>query len=113
MVVSPAVQPVKVRNALAIGADNLRIHNGAHVEPGRVLHNQGVAVRPVMAPHREQAHSTVPYMDLQSIAVMLELVHPGRTLGRALGDNRPARMNVPEGGALTGRPRGLRDMRTI
>ena len=74
--VSSAVQPVKVRNALAIGADYLRIHDGAHVEPGRVLYDQRVAVGPIGAVHCKKTHPTVPHMDLQAIAIVFEFVPP-------------------------------------
>ena len=51
-------------------------------------------------------------MDLQPVAVMLQLVHPARPGAWLLGDDWPARMN--EGaGALTGLPRELRKCHNI
>ena len=77
MVIAPVVKHLKSRNALAIGANNLRIHNSSHVNSRGFLYDQRIALRPVRAIHCVKPHPSIANMDLQLIAVMLQLMCPG------------------------------------
>ena len=68
--------------------------------------NQRVTLRPIRP--IVQPHPTVADMDLESVPVMLQFVHPARPSGRLLGDNRKARMDESSSSAFDGLPRELR-----
>src|SRR5262245_2701439 len=68
--------------------DNLGINNQWRTEPNRLLHNTWIAFGPIVSVHRVETHATVTDVDLQPIAVMLQLVRPTRTGGRRLSDSR-------------------------
>src|SRR6476661_2013606 len=76
--------------------DNLSINNQRRTKPSRFLHDTRIALRPIISVHRVETHPTVAYMDLQPIAVMLQLVRPAWPGGWLLGDSRLTWMN--EGG---------------
>jgi hypothetical protein len=59
----------------------------------RGIDNQRVALRPIRTIDCVEPHPAIPDMDLQPIAVMLQLVRPARSTWRLLGDDWLARMN--------------------
>src|SRR4029453_13706877 len=93
MVVTSAVKLVKGWNALTVGADYLGIHDRGHIESRRFLHDQRIAVAPVVSIDRVEPHPTVADVDLQPVPVVLQLMRPTRSGGRLLGDDWLARMN--------------------
>jgi hypothetical protein len=64
MVITSAVKFLKGWNTITIGANNLRIHDCGHVDPQSLLHDEGIAVAPIVSIDRVEAHPTVPHMDL-------------------------------------------------
>ena len=70
-----------------LGVDN----RGAFNAP-RIPDNQRITLRPVSAVDRVQPHPSIAHMDLEPIAVMLQLMRPAGAR-RGLGDNGLTRMN--------------------
>ena len=60
------------------------------------FHNTGIAFRPVGPVHGVEPRPAIADMDLQPVAVELQLVRPARTTRRLFGDDWLARVN--EGG---------------
>ena len=58
-----------------------------------VSNNQRISLRPVRAVHRVEPHVPIADMDLQSIAIVLQLVCPIRPSGRLLGVSRLTGIN--------------------
>ncbi len=84
------MQPVELRDAVAIQPDRLAInYEGLGPQPSSSRADQREAVRPIEAPAREQSHSwAVPLHD-QSVAIVFDFVKPvgaGRNLGSARWD---------------------------
>jgi len=59
----------------------------------REMANYSTTFRPVGPVHGVEPYPAIADMDLQPVAVMLQLVHPARPGGGLLGDDWPARMN--------------------
>src|SRR5262245_25528598 len=93
MISGPTVQHVEIGYALLDQTNDLGIHDRAAFDASSFLYDARVALRPLGAIHREQAHPTIAYVYLQAIAVMLQLVHPTRPNWRLFGDDWLTRMN--------------------
>ena len=92
-IVDPAMQRIEIRNPIGADPDNLSVKNCIAFDMCRSIDNQRIAFRPVGSVHGVEAHPAIPDMDLQPVAVMLQLVRPARSRWGLLGDNRLARMN--------------------
>src|SRR5262249_49613173 len=88
MIVGPTVQHVEIGCALLDETNDLGIHDRTAFDASRFLHDTGIAFGPIISVHREQSHTTVTDMDLQPIAVMLQLMRPTRTGWWLLGNSR-------------------------
>ena len=82
--------------ARLVRANYLSIKNGVALKPCRLRYNERVALRPIRSVHGVEPHPPVLNVDLQSIAVMLQLMRPAWAAGGLLGDERLTGMN--EGG---------------
>ena len=82
------VQDVEIGDAFLHETNNLGIHDRVDFDPRGFLHNARIAFRPVGSVHCEQSHPTIADMDLQPIAVMLQLMRPARPGWGLLGDSR-------------------------
>src|SRR5262245_15201283 len=100
------MQGVEICNALGRQVNDLGVNYQRRTKACRFLHDPRKALRPIISVHRVKAHATIPHMNLQAVAIVLEFVQPVWPAGRALGDDWP-------GGTLIGRPRGLRDMASL
>src|SRR5262245_27745194 len=96
-VIGAAVQCFKVRHAVRAKPNNFGVKNSRAVNPCRVTGNQRVAFRPISAVDRVEPHATIANMDLQPIAVVLQLVRPAWPCRRLLGDDRTTRMDESSG----------------
>src|SRR5262249_23625988 len=76
--------------------DNLGVNNQRRTKPSRFLHDTRIAFGPIISVHRVETHPTIADVNLQPIAVMLQLVRPARPRRRLLGDDWLAWMD--EGG---------------
>ena len=95
-IVDPTMQRVEVRNSIRANPDNLSVKNCIAFDMCRSIDNQRIAFRPVGSVHGVEPHPAIPDMDLQPVAVMLQLMRPARSRWGLLGDDWLARMN--EGG---------------
>ena len=87
------VQSFKVGYTVSVDPDHFRIKNGRALNPRRVASDQRIALRPISAVHRIEPHPSIADVDLQPIAVVLQLMRPARP-GRGLdGDYRLTGMN--------------------
>ena len=59
--------------------DDLSIENRIAIDTRRFFDNTRIAFGPIISVHREQTHPTIAHMDLQPIAVMLQLMRPARS----------------------------------
>jgi hypothetical protein len=75
---------------------------------GRVPDDQGVALGPVRAVDRVEPNASIADMDLQPIAIVLQLMRPTGATRRLRHDYGTAGMNESSG-ALIDLPRELRD----
>ena len=80
---SAAMQGVEIGSTLIVETNHLGIHNRAAFDTRRFPHNAGIALRPVGSVHGVEPNAAIADMDLQPIAVVLQLVHPTRA-GRRL-----------------------------
>jgi hypothetical protein len=97
MIITSIVKHLKSWNTLSVGANNFRIHDRGHVDPQSFLNDQGIAVAPIVSIDRVELHPTIADMDLQPIAVMLQLVRPACSSWGLLGDDWLARMDESGG----------------
>ena len=79
MIVGAIVQKFKIRNSIFASTNDFRIDNRGAIQPTGLRNYDRVAGGPISTVHRVEAHATVANMDLQSIAVMLQLMRPART----------------------------------
>jgi hypothetical protein len=79
MIGGPTVQHVEIGYALLNETNDLGIHDHAAFDASSFLYDARVALRPVGTIHCEQAHTPIADVDLQSIAIMLQLMRPART----------------------------------
>ena len=105
VIVGATVQGVEIGNALRRQADHFGVEDGGALDPRDFLDDARVALGPVGGVHGVEAHPPVADVDLQPIAVVLELVRPAGTARRLLGDGRTARMD--EGGGRVIRPAAI------
>ena len=70
---------VEDSHSFGIQPDHLRVDNRGAVYASRVPDDQRIAFRPVGSVHGVEAHPAIPDMDLQPVAVMLQLVRPARS----------------------------------
>src|SRR4029450_8548405 len=114
MIGGPTVEHVEIGYALLDETNDLGIHDRTAFDASSFLYNARVALRPVGAIHREQAHTTIANMDLQPIAVMLQFLPPTRPTWRLLGDDWLTRMNESgrrvHGPAARATPQHARDI---
>jgi hypothetical protein len=82
----------KIGCALLDETNDLGIHDRAAFDASSFLYNARVALRPVRAIHREQAHPTVADMDAAD-SVVFQFVSPARSSWRPLGNDWLAGMN--------------------
>ena len=68
--------------------NNLGVNNQRLSETSCFLHDTRIALGPVISVHRVELYPAIADMDLQPIAVMLQLVRPPRTGWRFLRDSR-------------------------
>src|SRR5262245_23143735 len=92
MIGGPTVQHVEISYALLDETNDLGIHDRAAFDASAFFDNARVALRPVSPIHRESPPA-IPHMDLQPVAVMLQLMRPAKAAWRLLGDDRLTRMN--------------------
>ena len=90
MIPSATVQGIKVRNPFGIEADNLSVNNGRPLDASRRLNNERIALRPLRAALCKEPHPPVADMNLKTVAIMLEFMHPAFATRRLLGDGRAA-----------------------
>ena len=81
---------------------HLGIHNSTAFEARGILHNAGIAFGPIGPVHGVEPHTGIADVDLQPIAVVLQLVRPAWTSWRLADDYRAAGW-IKEAGALTAR----------
>jgi hypothetical protein len=93
MIVTAAVKILKRRNTLTVSANNFCIQDGSHIYSRRFLHDKGIATAPIVTIDRVEPHPPLTNMDLQPVAIMLQLVRPARPARRLLGDDWLERMN--------------------
>ena len=114
-IVDPTVQRVEVRNPIQPNPDNLSVKNCVAFDMCRSIDNHRIAFRPVGSVHGVEAHPAIADMDLQPVAVMLQLMRPARSRWGLLGDGWLARVNESSR-RIDGLPRELRirhNMRVI
>ena len=75
------MQGVEIRNAFGRQVDNLGVNNQRRTKPGRLLHNARIALGPVSPVHRVKANAVLADMDLQPVAVVLQLMRPAGGAG--------------------------------
>ena len=73
VVLCPTMQSIKICDALGRQVNNLGVDNQRRTEPSRFIHDARIAFGPVIAVHRVESHPTIPHMDLEPIAIMLQL----------------------------------------
>ena len=96
------MQCFKVGHTIGIEPDNFSVKNGRALNPRHVLDDQRVALRPIRAIHCVEAHPAITNVDLQPIAIVLQLMRPARPRGWLGGDARLTGMN--EGSRRVERP---------
>jgi len=72
------MQDVEIRYAFVRKTDNLGINNQGFRKAGRFLDNPRIARRPVRPVLGVEPHSSIANVNLQPIAVMLQLVRQTR-----------------------------------
>ena len=87
------MQDVEIRNAFVRKADNLGINNQRFTEPGRFLDNARIALGPIGPIHCKKTYSALAYVNLQPVAVVLQLVQPARSRWGLSGYSRLTGMN--------------------
>jgi hypothetical protein len=70
------MQCVEVRNSVRANPDNLSVKNCITLDVGRRIDDQRIALGPIRAIDRVEPHPTIADMDLQPVAVVLQLVRP-------------------------------------
>ena len=71
---SAAMQCIEIRNSLFVETDHLGIYNSTAFEARGILHNAGIAFGPIGPVHGVEPHTGIADVDLQPIAVALQLV---------------------------------------
>src|SRR5262245_18208444 len=97
MIGGPTVQDGEIGYALLEETNDLGIHDRAAFDASRFLYNTRVALRPVRAVDCVEPHPSVSNMDLQPIAVVLQLMRPAWSSWRLLGNDWLAWMNESSG----------------
>src|SRR5262245_23706466 len=87
------MQGVEICNALCRQVNDLGVNYQRRTKACRFLHDPRKALRPIISVHRVEAHATIPHMNLQAVAIVLEFVQPVWPAGRALGDDWLTWMN--------------------
>ena len=82
--------------------EHLGIHNRTAFEARGIFHNAEIAFGPIGPVHGVESHTGIAYVDLQPIAVALQLVRQAWTSCRLADDYRAAGW-IKEAGALTAR----------
>src|SRR5262249_32927956 len=91
------VQSVEIRNAIGRQVNNLGVDNQRRSEPSGFFHNARIAFGPIISIYCVEPHPSVAHMNLEAIAVMLQLVRPARSTRWLLGDDWLTRMNESSG----------------
>jgi hypothetical protein len=78
MIKDPTMQVREIRHSVLSCTDHLGIKNGRAFDPDRFLNDARVTVGPVIAIDRIETHASIADVDLEPIAVVLELVRPAR-----------------------------------
>jgi len=91
------MQSVEIGNAFGRQVNNLSVNNQWCTESRRFLHDTRITLRPIISVHRVELYPAIADMDLQPIAVMLQLVRPPRTGWRFLRDSRLTGMDESSG----------------
>gem|GEM_PF-1248952 len=73
------MQHVEIGYALLNETNDLGIHDHAAFDASSFLYDARVTFRPIGAIHREQSYTPIADVDLQSIAIMLQLKRLTRT----------------------------------
>ena len=73
------MQKFKIRNSIFASTNDFRIDNRGTIQPTGLRNYEWVAGGPVSTVHRVETHASIANMDLQSIAVVLQLMRPART----------------------------------
>jgi hypothetical protein len=79
VICSAAMQSIEICGPIGRQVNNLGINSQGLTQPRRFLDNAGITLRPVSAIHRVEPNATVTHMDLQPVAVRLQLVRPTGT----------------------------------
>ena len=93
MIRGPTVQHIEIGNALLDETTTSASMTALLLMRAGSFYNARVTLRPVGTIHREKSHATVANVDLQPIAVMLQLVRPTRPHRILLGDDWLAGMD--------------------
>ena len=74
------MQKFKIRNSIFASTNHFRIDNRGTIQPTGLRNYEWVAGGPVSTVHRVDTDASIARnMDLQSIAVVLQLMRPART----------------------------------
>jgi len=96
---------IEIGHAIRPDSDDLGIKNCVAVDPGSSFDNARIAFRPIGSGDRVEPHPTITDMDLQPIAVMLQLMRPAGTARRLSCHRWTAWMD--ESGGRVDRPPAL------
>jgi len=90
------MQDIKIGVSILVRADDLRVDDSVAFNVLGLIRDHRIAIRPIATIHREQAYAAITGMDLEPVAVVLQLVHPPWPARWARGNGRLTRMDEAE-----------------
>ena len=109
VIVRAIMQKFKIRRSIFARTNDFRIDNRGTVQPTGLHAYERVAGGPVSTVHRVETHASIANMDLQAIAVVLQLMRPAWPARWPLCETEGRQNGIKAAGALRGLPRELRE----
>jgi hypothetical protein len=97
LIFDPTMQGIENRHSIRVQPNHFSIEDNRAIDLAGGLDDQRVAFRPVRTVDRIETHPSIADADLQSVAVMLQLMRPAWPGWGLLGDDWLTRMNESGG----------------